>query len=101
LDFHIGVTTVFDTSRYGKPGRKIIPKGTLVPLKDENGIIAGVPPYITRNTPGFADVLKTTLNIGVLGDNEGPVFEESFSPVLAATLDQKVIQANQGFYRPE
>jgi hypothetical protein len=76
---------------------------TCGPLKDPAGKadLSQLPPYVTRDTPNYVEVLRSTLNVGVLTPENGPVQEESFSPVAAALTDSSALQANQGFYRPE
>jgi hypothetical protein len=101
LDFHIGVTTVFDSIKYGKPGRKITPNGYLWPVVDPQTKqrLPNEVPYATRNTPNYSEVLRETLRVGVMNEVEGPVSEEAFAPALAAVADPAALQANRGFYR--
>lgn len=103
LDFHIGVTTVFDSQRYGKPGRQITPVGSLWSLVDPNTKqrLPNELPYVTRETPNFVEVLRETLRVGVMDEVTGPVSEESFSPVYAAVMNPSVLQTNRGFYRSD
>ncbi|MBX9767004.1 MAG: hypothetical protein K2X47_07020 [Bdellovibrionales bacterium] len=92
IDFHIGVVPVYD-ARAVSLGRKIHPKGHLVPLKKTSaGLLFGTP-----ETPNLNESLKETIKIGF---GPGPEWEESFSPVLAV-MNPEVNQINQGFYRPE
>ncbi len=118
IDFHIGVTSIYDSTRYGKTinGKYIaIPHalGALYPLKDGSvapQAVAGQPPamaaalsanFVTR-VPGYNKILGETLKIGTIarGTNKidlgGPEVEELFTPVAAAINGQNV-----GFIRPE
>lgn len=97
IDFHIGVTTVWDSRRFGPIVKEgFHPLGALYP-------VAGSPSqtFVTR-APGYMRVLGETLKIGVVArgtdahDLGGPEFEELFSPVVAA-IDGR----NAGFIRPQ
>ncbi len=115
IDFHIGVTSIYDSSRYGKTTKfgffVPIPHalGALYPLKDGSAAPQAVvgqpaplaPNFVTR-VPGYNKILGETLKIGTiprgtdLKDLGGPEVEELFTPVAAAINGQNV-----GFIRPE
>jgi hypothetical protein len=105
IDFQIGVTTVFDSRRYGPVVQQgFHPIGQLYPVK--NGQPAAAPGDLTQNfvtrVPGYTEILGNTLKIGVVprgtdkNDLGGPEFEELFSPIVAA-IDGR----NIGFVRPD
>lgn len=104
LDYHIGVTTIFD-STYGPVVKKFNPKGFLIPLKKAQ---PGLPfNYYTREHKDL-QLLSESLLIGVIplkdnkGQLQGPQVEEVFSPVLAAVTEPAISSINNaGFYRPE
>ncbi len=114
LDFHIGVTSIFDSRRYGPVVKKFWPIGKLFPIVDgKNPVVPdGQWPsfddgalgsdFVTRS-PGYGTVLGKSLKIGVIhredlhgNDLGGPEFEELFSPVIPA-LDGR----NPGFVRQD
>jgi hypothetical protein len=114
LDFHIGVTSIFDSRRYGPVVQKFWPIGKLLPIVDgKNPVVPeGQWPsmevgalgsdFVTR-VPGYAAILGKSLKIGVIhrmdahgNDLGGPEFEELFSPVMPA-LDGR----NPGFVRQD
>ena len=75
IDFHIGVTQIFDSVNYGMPWvPTFLPNGTLLPIKnpvlienDPNGGFLPGRPYITRETPNYIEALRATLKVGVHG----------------------------------
>ncbi|HAG91170.1 MAG TPA: hypothetical protein DCL41_04830 [Bdellovibrionales bacterium] len=114
IDFHIGVTTVFDSSRYGSEVKKTcggkqnyLENGELSPLKgvgpSENGIH-----FVTRRE-GYADVLEKTLNVGIADFHNassggsacstGPEVEEVFSPILESFNEANQNVRNKDFWR--
>lgn len=132
VDFHIGVLSVYDSRRYGHydiDRNEVTAKGE-VPFKDRNGNpqfdpVGHLRPlkapenraellqsqasgnYLTKG-PGFVDILKESLKIGVreyqartneTKDASGPEYEESFTPVLAALRDPVANGWNKGFLR--
>ncbi len=110
LDFHIGVTTVWDSRRFDGvtvTADKFHPLGLLYPV--QNGLapaalVAGQPALLAANfvnrIPGYTQILGETLKIGVVPrgtdkvDLGGPENEELFTPVIAA-IDGR----NVGFIR--
>lgn len=112
IDFQIGVTTIYDSKRYGS----IVPKscdgktnylenGELSPLK---GLPHGHDQrYVNRDLPGYLGVLENTLNVGIApfvseraqGCKTGPEHEESFSPILASFTEENQMGPNKGFWR--
>jgi hypothetical protein len=126
INFHIAVTSIFDSVHYspngkwlaldgktkddkGRPYVDVLPMGQLYPLvemvqdpNDKNKKIrkvrTDIPPFITRETPDYLNILRNTLKIGVA---IGPQYEESFSPVVAALSDTMVNGPNKGFYRAD
>jgi hypothetical protein len=106
IDFHIGVVSIFDSHRYGTVVKDFIPNGQLQQLKDAtHQVIPNRLPYLD-NSPGFTDILKSTLKMGVIplkvdGIDKGPEFEELWSPVVAALSDPMASGPNKGFYRPD
>lgn len=113
IDFQIGVTTVYDSSRYGSEVKKTcggvinyLDNGELNPLKGVNG--APVERFVTRRE-GYIQVLEQTLNVGIAKFKNaksstecstGPEEEESFSPVLASFSDKNQSTSNLNFWRP-
>lgn len=126
IDWHIGVTSIFDSVHYtvdgkwkgldgkmtdarGRPYVDVLPLGQLYPVtemaqdpNDKNKklkkIRTDLPPYITKETPDYLNLLRSTLKIGI---SIGPQFEESFSPVQAALSEPMINGANKGFYRDD
>ncbi len=104
LDYHIGVTTIFDAA-YGPIVKNYNPNGFLIPLKKS---IPGLPSnYYTRAHQDL-NLLAESLLIGVLplydkeGHRQGPEVEQIFSPILAAVTEPALSSlSNAGFYRPE
>lgn len=106
IDFHIGVVSVWDTEQAKKEKYRgmIPPIGQLRPLKDPRSgePMTDLPPYITKDTPEYLDVLKATLKLGVHNYLEGgPIDEEAFSPVVAALSQPALTEYNSGFLRPD
>ncbi|MGE3974581.1 MAG: hypothetical protein AB7F59_08660 [Bdellovibrionales bacterium] len=113
IDFHIGITKVFDSEiqlrkEENRTSRqvKITPAGQLLPLKAPKGLeesIKGQPPYITKATPNYLKVLEASLKVCETAQcpPDGPVFEESFSPVMEAFNETNLSGPNAGFYRPD
>lgn len=106
IDFHIGFVPIYDSIKFGKiyEGKtvtKFYPLGNLLGLRDpknhDGPRLAGTP-YITPDTPDYLNKLKATLNEG---EEDGPEFEETFSPIVAALSPPVVDGPNQGFYRPD
>lgn len=93
LDFHIGVTTVWDRETY-KDADRDCKLGELSPVGGPEAggckANAGVKRYVDRETPNLSSVLGKTLKVGTLAYDEskpetsGPNMEELFSPVEAA-----------------
>lgn len=106
VDYRIGVVPVYDSKYLNdktvyKPSglRKMNPLGELIPLKGlENSESGSTPLFITRETPNPKEVLKQTVMIGV---QWGPEAEESFSPVLAVTEEDRNQNINLGFYQQD
>lgn len=105
IDYRVGVMTVYDSRRYG-PGKVVenpYPEGKLLTLKkpEESSLdLSNHPPYVTR-FDGSDEVMKATLNVGVIPWNQGgPQFEEVFSPLLVATSEVGNSALNAGFFRP-
>lgn len=118
VDFHIGVTTIFDSKRYGP----FIPKvceatkevlwednGTLLKPKAPQGkedLASKQPSNYIQKADGFMDVLKETLKVGVVaykqGDKcpeRGPVYEEYFSTITSTIELAQNGGPNSQFYR--
>ncbi len=120
IDFHIGVTSLFDRTRWvkGKPDCDF-DDGQLRPLKhmikkDPNsnqlseeildGKQAGQPMrnYVSNQDTDVAGFLKDTLKLGEQPFHKcGYKFEEEFGPVQAALSPPMLTGANLGFYRPD
>lgn len=105
LDYHIGITTIFDSSRYGSVITKFNPNGFLLPLKGETGTL---PKYYYTREHKDLKLLAKSIHIGVLplkdrnGNYQGPEIEESLSPIYAAFNEPALSSpTNKGFYRPE
>lgn len=105
IDYRVGVMTVYDSRRYG-PGKALenpYPEGKLLALKNPEGSsldLSNHPPYVSR-FDGSDEVMKATLNVGVIPWNQGgPQFEEVFSPLLIATSEIGNRTLNAGFFRP-
>ena len=124
IDFHIGITTVWDSSRYGKivpatcPDGSVNwePAGTLVPLI---GASDKLPTdgrrFLTRDDADFVSILSDSLNprtnprlfkdfVNPDANHpelcpSGPEKEEVFTPMLAA-LENDSLAGNAGFRRP-
>lgn len=119
-DFHIGVVSIWDSSRYNKVVPEPYPLGQLRPLKDPSRPGESVPgPQYVKRSANFTSILAESLKIGVesrykmtvnskgkkvpardaqgkMIDGGGPEIEELFSVVLPT------IEKNKGdFYRPE
>lgn len=128
IDFHIGVVSVWDTAMF-KDMQKDYGKGELRHLKTPDGkeklpdtfsryvdSKANYDEFLaskgidTKSTPGWLQVLRSSMKIGVEGYNPkhaeehtgGPENEEVFSPVQAA-LDSSspAAAANKGFRRKD
>jgi hypothetical protein len=97
IDYHFGVTTIYDSIKFGTRVTKFNPQGQLVPLKLHGQEVPG-PRFVTRDTPNGIDILRETI---FMGTEQGPEFEESFSPVPAAISSQLAQGSNAGFYRPD
>jgi hypothetical protein len=100
LDYHIGVVSVYDSSRFGVNVTKFTPNGALRPMPRS---VDNLPVnYYTKNHKNSV-LLKAMLKIGVIELKDGgPEKEESFSPVKAALSDPQIISAtNNGFYRED
>jgi hypothetical protein len=70
IDYRVGVMTVYDSRRYGpgKANENPYPEGKLRPLKLPEGSpldASTLPPYVSR-FEGSDEVLKATLNVGVI-----------------------------------
>ncbi len=109
LDFHIGITSVYDTQRFGilteyDEQNNRYPNGQLRPLKTEDGqgVLLDRPPYLSRGDSDYLGVLRSSLKLGVQPLVEGgPEFEESLSPIVSAFSESMLMGPNAGFYRPE
>jgi hypothetical protein len=117
IDFHFGVTTIYDSYHCGKLVKGNVAKcfdlGALQKLKnpDYNGApgkdaldnppgseIEGVR-FVTRSTPNYLNVIKKTLHVG---EALGPAYEEVFTPIMPAlTAMQGPSEPNFGFYRDD
>jgi hypothetical protein len=103
IDYRIGIVPVYDRTyqdgqahcRLAGAVRSMNPFAELVPLKNPDDTLVGGAPFITRNTPNGADILKSTVAIGV---KCGPEAEESLSPVLGIIDPIRNIEKNGGFY---
>jgi hypothetical protein len=110
IDFHIGVTTIYDSVRYGSIvqktcGGKInyLDNGELTPLQ---GLATPITERFVSRKQGFVNVLEQTLNVGVspflnssTGCSTGPEEEESFSPIIASFGEKNQTTSNIGFWR--
>ncbi|NCN41257.1 hypothetical protein GW916_08405 [bacterium] len=112
IDFQIGVTTVYDSTRYGSEVKKecngiqnYLENGELTALK---GIAAPVEEKFVNRREGFASVLEQTLNVGVIEFKNtkdghpcstGPEIEEVFSPIIESFSETNLSQRNKGFWR--
>ncbi len=109
LDFHIGITSVYDTKRFGvltefDSVNNRYPNGQLRPLKnpdDPANFLVNRAPYLSRES-GYLDILRNSLKLGVqtLVDG-GPEFEESLSPIVSAFSEPMISGPNAGFYRSD
>ena len=107
LDFHIGITSVYDTKRFGvlnayDEANNRYPNGQLRPLKDPGNagsFLVNRAPFLKRE-PGYLDILRDSLKLGVQPLAEGgPEHEESLSPIVAAFSEPMLSGPNAGFYR--
>lgn len=105
LDYHIGITPIYDSSRYGSDIQNFNPNGFLLPLNGETG---DKQKYFYTRSHQDLPLLARSIHIGVKplkdkeGHYQGPEREESLSPVYAAFSDPALSSpTNQGFYRPE
>lgn len=102
IDFHIGVTSSWDSKLFGNATRKF-KNGELRPVYGQPKDVR----FVTSDTPKLVETLKKTINIGYLKYNKqspetsGSETEEFFSPVLAAFSDEMTNGANKGFSRPD
>lgn len=114
IDFHIGVTTVYDSTRYGSIVRKecggkinFEENGALRPLK---GLAAPIEERFVTRREGYLGVLEATLDVGVIdfvnpdAKNPnvcatGPEVEEIFSPIIESFNGENFSGANKGFWR--
>lgn len=123
IDFHIGVTTIWDSHRYGNLSDQVHqtcggvtnwePIGSLKALTAPSGKEALLKTQDARfvsGRNGLIDVLSSTLNVGIepLVDYKGegtcatgPEDEESFSPLLASLSEDRQNGANKGFWRKD
>ncbi len=115
IDFHIGVTSIYDSVRYGRivPEGRFDRLGQLKPLKapaGKEGLLRENEVRFVTRREGFKDILSETMKIGVSkyvprteGDKiaNGPEFEELFSPVLAILDPNSDVSqtTNKGFRR--
>lgn len=104
LDYHIGITTVFD-QRYGYEITNFNPNGFLLPLK---GDTHGQPAYYYTREHNDLKLLSKSLLVGILplkdenGNYQGPEYEQILAPVLATFTEPALSSpTNQGFYRPD
>jgi hypothetical protein len=108
LDYHIGVTSIYDSTRYGSIVKKFVPNGELRPMPHP---VPNLPASYYTKEHSNSLLLKEMLKIGVSsfvksttsrGEANGPEIEESFSPVMAALSEPKIsADSNKGFYRDD
>ena len=113
LDYHIGVTSLFDPTRWVKGAKDCdFDNGQLRTLKHQipdpanagqmiDETIAGRN-FVTNADADVASILKSTLKLGEQPFHAcGYKYEEQFAPVRALLSDAMINGANQGFYRPD
>lgn len=108
IDYHIGVTAVWDSTEralrareesHAKTGRILYANGELRPVKDATGKL-GTDRFVTRTQD--ANLLATTLHLGVTPYKDGgPEIEELFSPISEALKLTGRGAANEGFFRSD
>ncbi len=106
LDYHIGITPIFDSVRYGSIIHDFNPNGFLLPLNGETG---DKQKYFYTREHQDVGLLARSIHIGIkrlknekTGKYQGPEFEEALSPIYAAFTEPALSSpSNQGFYRPE
>lgn len=104
IDFHIGVTTAWDSNLFGTSPRKFR-NGELRPIKVRGRDQADR--FITPKTKDLQNTLANTLDVGVEDfkpqspSTSGPEREEVFSPIEAAFSSDMLNGPNSGFRRPE
>ncbi len=107
LDFHIGVISIFDRSRFkkGQPGcdfdnGQLRPIKTLAPGGKDPAIVPGRN-FVTNKDDSSA-YLKQTLKLGEQPFNLcGAQYEEAFAPVEAALSQPMLSHENKDFYRSD
>jgi hypothetical protein len=98
IDYHIGVTSVWDSSpRYVNNPHNIYKAGELWNVRDSQG--NKYPErFVTKDS--HDDLLAATLNIGIEPYSEGgPENEEMFSPIDGALHQTGHGDSNEGFFR--
>jgi hypothetical protein len=115
MDFHIGVTSAWDSKTFGDSNRRYR-NGELRPVSGSRSSQR----FITRQTPNTLKVLSETLKIGTQPltcmdgtkgkdcwgkakdpSKTGPEHEELFSPIFAAFSDELKEGPNKGFRRDD
>jgi hypothetical protein len=99
IDFHIGVLTLWDSDPSHQPFVQAKhPFGQLIPMVNKSAPAVGTPPhFVGRDTPDRDKLLQDTI---LLGEEYGPEFEETFSPVKGF-FDSLSSPANANFYRAD
>jgi hypothetical protein len=100
VDYHIGVTSVFDSTRYGSVVQNFNPNGFLLPLKGNTGDNSK---YFYTKRHNDLTLLANSIHIGVLNlEQGGPEKEEALSPIDQAFKEPALSSpTNQGFLRPD
>jgi hypothetical protein len=113
MDYHIGVTSLFDHTRWVKGAANCdFDNGQLRPLKHmipdpanpgkQIEEILNNQNFVTNADSDVVGILKDTLVLGEQPFHKcGYKFEEEFGPVKAALQEPILSGANKGFYRPE
>lgn len=101
IDWHIGVTTVWDSSRYLNAERTY-KNGELRKVVGQKNSVR----FVSRTTPNALASLRETLKVGLdklTSDprTTGPENEEVFSPILAAFEPEMKSGPNRGFRRED
>lgn len=100
IDYHIGVTTVWDSSeRFAKAKKDSFQNGDLRFIRNSKGQQAQRR-FVTKQDG--RDILAATLNIGVTPyEQGGPENEETLSPLMAAIEKTGRGASNEEFFRSE
>lgn len=101
IDFHIGVTSVWDSSpRFQANMKKPFVQGELRRAKDGKG--QTLKSRFVYRFENFQSALANTLKIGIAPYKDGgPETEEVLSPISAAIKNSGKGQINEGFFRDE